>query len=77
LPEIPSEEQVAKDGLNLGEMDKLLVKKVEELTLYTIASDKQIKEEQTMITQQQTLLLQLQRLIKVQQEEIDQLKNKH
>jgi hypothetical protein len=77
LPEIPSEEQVAKDGLNLGEMDKVLVKKVEELTLYTIASDKQIKEEQTMITQQQTLLLQLQGLIKLQQEEIDQLKNKH
>ncbi|MDN3580774.1 hypothetical protein [Mucilaginibacter flavus] len=41
LPEIPSEVEVAKDGLNLGEMNRLLLKKVEELTLYLIEKDKQ------------------------------------
>lgn len=36
LPEMPSEQDIATDGLNLGEMSKLLTKKVEELTLYLI-----------------------------------------
>jgi hypothetical protein len=36
LPGIPSEIEVAKEGINLGEMNKLLLKKVEELTLYII-----------------------------------------
>jgi hypothetical protein len=49
LPEIPSEQQIAKDGLNLGEMNKLLVKKVEELTLYLIEKDKEIKGQQEQL----------------------------
>ncbi|WP_439694708.1 hypothetical protein ACFGVS_16050 [Mucilaginibacter sp. AW1-7] len=43
LPGMPSEAEVAKDGLNLGEMNKLLVKKVEELTLYLIEKEKKEK----------------------------------
>ena len=43
LPEVPSAAEVTKDGQNLGEMNKLLLKKVEELTLYLIAKDKQDK----------------------------------
>jgi hypothetical protein len=49
LPDMPSEQEVIKDGLNLGEMNKLLVKKVEELTLYLIEKDKQVQEEQLRI----------------------------
>lgn len=45
LPEIPSEQDVIKNGLNLGEMNKLLLKKVEELTLYLIEKDKQLDEQ--------------------------------
>jgi hypothetical protein len=48
LPEIPSAQEIAKDGINLGEMNKLLLKKVEELTLYLIEKDKQIKEQETV-----------------------------
>ncbi|WPU94012.1 hypothetical protein SNE25_00540 [Mucilaginibacter sabulilitoris] len=44
LPEVPSEEQIKKDGLNVGEMNKLLMKKVEELTLYMIEMKAEIKE---------------------------------
>ncbi len=51
LPEIPSEQQIAKEGLNLGEMNKLLMKKVEELTLYLIEKDKE-KEEQAAINRE-------------------------
>jgi hypothetical protein len=48
LPEIPSEAEIAKNGLDLGEMNRLLLKKVEELTLYMIEKDK--KEKETRIT---------------------------
>lgn len=36
LPEIPSAKQMEADGVNVAEMNKLLLQKVEELTLYTI-----------------------------------------
>jgi hypothetical protein len=44
LPEIPSEQEMEKNGLNVSEMNKLLVKKVEELTLYLIEMKAEIKE---------------------------------
>jgi len=40
LPEIPSAKQVEEEGVALGEMNKLLLKKVEELTLYLIQEKK-------------------------------------
>lgn len=43
LPDIPSEGHIVKDGLDLGEMNKLLMKKVEELTLYLIEEDRKLK----------------------------------
>jgi hypothetical protein len=49
LPEMPSAEQVAKDGLSLGDMNAKLLKKVEELTLYLIDKDKQIKDLQCQV----------------------------
>ncbi|OKS87287.1 hypothetical protein RG47T_2746 [Mucilaginibacter polytrichastri] len=36
LPEIPSADEVARDGINLGEMNAKLLRKIEELTLYLI-----------------------------------------
>jgi hypothetical protein len=42
LPEIPSAEEIEKDGQDLGEMNRLLLKKVEELTLYLIEQNKNI-----------------------------------
>jgi hypothetical protein len=44
LAEIPSEKEVEKDGIDVGEMNKLLLQKVEELTLYVIDLNKQIQE---------------------------------
>jgi hypothetical protein len=66
LPEIPSAEQIEKDGLNLGEMNKVLVKKVEELTLYLIEmkeeKEKKEKENEARIKK---LEQQVQQLIKI------------
>ena len=44
LPEVPSEKQVSEKGLDLGEMNAVLLKKIEELTLYIIDLQKQINE---------------------------------
>jgi hypothetical protein len=43
LPEVPSAEEVKKDGLNLGDNQAMLLKKIEELTLYIIEQNKQIE----------------------------------
>ena len=40
LPGLPSAENVKRDGVNLGEMNSLLLKKIEELTLYVIELEK-------------------------------------
>ncbi len=48
LPEIPSAADMEDQGINLAEMNKLLLQKVEELTLYTIDLEKKLKnKEQT------------------------------
>ncbi|MGK6353200.1 hypothetical protein [Parapedobacter sp. DT-150] len=44
LPEIPSAADIERDGLDLAEMNLLLLKKVEELTLYLIEKDEQLAE---------------------------------
>jgi hypothetical protein len=48
LPEIPSASEIEKDGQDLGEMNRILLKKVEELTLYLIEEHKKniIQEEE-------------------------------
>jgi hypothetical protein len=51
LPDMPSAETVEKDGQDIGEMNKLLLKKVEELTLYVIEKDKQVTNQQNQIDQ--------------------------
>jgi hypothetical protein len=43
LPEVPSEEDVRKEGLDLGNNQATLLKKVEELTLYLIDQNKKIE----------------------------------
>lgn len=44
LPEVPSAKEMEANGLNLKEMNLLLLKKVEELTLHLIEQQKQIEE---------------------------------
>ncbi|WP_422860393.1 hypothetical protein ACOKFD_05910 [Flagellimonas sp. S174] len=44
LKDIPSAEEVKENGIYLGEMDSKLLQKIEELTLYTIQQEKEIKE---------------------------------
>ena len=43
LPEVPSEAEITAEGVNIAEMNVLLIKKIEELTLYTIQQQKDIE----------------------------------
>ncbi|KQR70904.1 hypothetical protein [Pedobacter sp. Leaf176] len=44
LPDMPSTKEAEANGIALGEMNKLLLKKVEELTLHLIEKDKALKK---------------------------------
>ncbi|MDY8137215.1 tail fiber protein [Aquimarina sp. 2201CG5-10] len=50
LINIPSAVEVEKNGIQLGKMNAKLLEKIEELTLYTIAQEKEIKELQEVKT---------------------------
>lgn len=43
LPEMPDAKAIAEDGLDVGEMNRKLLQKVEELTLYIIQQDKEMQ----------------------------------
>lgn len=49
LPGLPSAQEIESNGLHLGNMQKQVVEKVEELTLYTIEQGKLLKEQGTML----------------------------
>jgi hypothetical protein len=59
LPEVPSAKEMEKNGVQLGEMNMLLLKKVEELTLYSIEQNQKLNYQQSLI---QKLLTELDQL---------------
>jgi hypothetical protein len=50
-PEVPSAAEVAKDGQDVGEMNRILLQKIEELTLHLIEQEKKIVAQQVQINQ--------------------------
>ncbi len=44
LPDVPSATEVENNGVKVAQMDSILIKKVEELTLYVIDQNKQIQQ---------------------------------
>jgi hypothetical protein len=53
LPDVPSAAEVKKEGLDLGDNQAVLLKKIEELTLYVIEQNKRMDEQQKLLQQQQ------------------------
>ncbi|MBN1186505.1 MAG: hypothetical protein JXB49_29790 [Bacteroidales bacterium] len=51
LPDVPSAAEIKKNGLDLTEMNMILLKKVEELTLYAIEQNKKIEIQQKQINE--------------------------
>ncbi|OJJ19845.1 hypothetical protein BKI52_15295 [marine bacterium AO1-C] len=62
LPNVPSAKEVNEKGINVVEMDATLLRKIEELTLYTIQQNKQIK---SLNQANQALLQRLEKLEKL------------
>lgn len=56
LPNVPSASEINDKGLALGEMNSVLLKKVEELTLYLIEQNKNIIEQNKIINNQQSTI---------------------
>lgn len=50
LPNVPTTTQVTEKGIDLGEMNKILLQKVEELTLYMIELKKENEAIKSAIT---------------------------
>jgi hypothetical protein len=51
LPEVPGAAEVEKNGLDVGENQATLLKKIEELTLYVIEQNKKLESQQQQIDQ--------------------------
>ena len=50
LPDLPSAAEIKVQGLNMGEFQMSLLKKVEELTLYTLVQEQMIQAQASTIT---------------------------
>jgi hypothetical protein len=56
LPEVPSAKEMEANGINLSEMNMLLLKKVEELTLHLIEATKKIENQQEQINKLKSIV---------------------
>jgi hypothetical protein len=67
LPGVPSAREIKEKGQNLGEINRTLLQKIEELTLYLIEKDQELQQQaQTLKLQTQHLELQDKRLKKLE-----------
>lgn len=64
LPGIPSAAEAEKNGIELGEMNKKLLQKIEELTLHLIEKDKELSAERKVNEDQEQRLQKLEALMK-------------
>jgi hypothetical protein len=56
LPEVPSAKEMEANGINLSEMNMLLLRKVEELTLHLIEATKKIENQQEQINKLKSIV---------------------
>lgn len=64
LPDVPSTTDVAKNGIDLGDNQALLLKKIEELTLYMIEQGKSFKKQEQENKTQALLIARIQKELK-------------
>ena len=76
LPEIPSAKEMEANGVKLGDMNMLLLKKIEELTLHAIEQNKLISQQQIANSQRQNKIEELTLYTLEQEQEIENLKQR-
>jgi hypothetical protein len=64
LPDLPSADSVAAAGIDLGNNQALLLKKIEELTLYAIEQQKIAAGESRQLNKQQKEIQELKRMVR-------------
>ena len=64
LINIPSAKEVEENGIQLGEMNKLLLEKIEELTLYTLEQEKKLKAQNSKIKEENKKMIELENRLK-------------
>jgi hypothetical protein len=74
LPGIASEKEVQEQGIDVGDHQAALLKKVEELTLYLIDQNKSLTEQNRQLTEQARQMTEQKSRLDAQQKEIDELK---
>ena len=62
LPNIPSADEIAKEGYSLHDMNVKFLEKIEELTLYAIDQEKQLKKLESQLEEYKLLAEQVQQL---------------
>jgi hypothetical protein len=63
LPGIPTAAEVEKNGIELGDMNKKLLQKIEELTLYLIKMNKTVEDQSAELAKQKEQINQLKKTI--------------
>lgn len=73
LPNVPSAEEVKRNGISLGEMDATLLQKIEELTLHSIQQQKEIDSlkilNEKLVNQNKLIQSLEKRLLKIESKE--------
>jgi hypothetical protein len=59
LPEVPSAKEIEKNGVQLGEMNMILLKKIEELTLHLVNQNKRLEKVENENKELKALLKQI------------------
>lgn len=77
LPDIPTAAEVAKQGLSLGEASAKLLKKIEELTLYTLEQETQIRKQAEDLNNTKKQLLELSTKLSQIQSQLNRYENTH
>lgn len=59
LPEVPSASDIARNGMDLTEMNLVLLKKIEELTVHAIEQEKRLENQEARLEAQSKVILRL------------------
>lgn len=74
LPDVPSAKEIGANGFDVADMDAKLLRKVEELTLYVIDMNKQLKEQEHQKAQTKEEVAILKKKIEALESENNELK---
>lgn len=76
LPDVPSATEVRASGIDLGDNQTILLKKIEELTLYIIQSEKRMNESEKQLRESQQQIKESERRLKESEAELKRMGRK-